>query len=215
LCAKYGINTWKDFKEALYKGLPEEIEQKLIDFLQMPPTDYGTEMRETAKAYFALHPDKLTPDIEEKIKNPPKMTPEIEAEHWVRRCYFMVFGRHPDRPGLEYYKWMILEGHIKKEELPQILMQSEEYRKMQESKGEYVTINVPVDVRVHVTEDAFVKALMQSKLWWERVKPRLDIGKFVIDNTGEEFIRWFYEQRELGELTFEKFVRRLRQLSKE
>jgi len=211
LCAKYGIHSWKDFDEALKKGLPEEIENKLAEFLQVPPTDYGTEMREMAKYYFALHPTKITPEIKEKIKNPPKMTPEIEAEHWVRQCYFMVFGRHPDRPGLEYWKWMILEGKVKKEELPQIFMQSEEYRRLQAAKGEFVQVQVPVDVRVHVSEDLFYKALAQSKTWWEIIKPCLDIGKFVTEQTGEEFIKWFYEERETGELTLEKFVEKLKE----
>jgi len=208
LCSKYGINTWKDFEEALNKGLPEEIEAKLVEFLQVPPTDYGTEMRETAKYYFLLHPEKITPEIEEKIKNPPKMTPEIEVEHWVRQCYFMVFGRHPDRPGLEYYKWMILEGKIRKEDLPQVLVQSSEYRAIQRTKEEVVKVNVPVDVNVRLSEDLFIKALMQSKTWWEKLKPAIDIGRFIVENR-PDIVEWFYEERELGNLTLDKLIRRL------
>ena len=205
LCAKYGIHTWKDFEEGLEKGLPEEIEQKLVEFLQVEPTDYGTEMRETAKYYFLLHPDKITPEIEEKIKNPPKMTPEIEVEHYVRQCYFMILNRHPDRPGLEYYKWAILEGQIKKEDLPKLLMQSPEFLAKKEATEETVKVQVPVDVQVKVSEDLFIRALMQSKLWWNKLKPAIDIGKFILENR-PDIVDWFYKEKEAGELTIRKFA---------
>lgn len=214
LCKKHGINSWPEFERALENGLPKEIEDFIMQFLDIPPTDWGVECRQLVKYYLFLHPEKITPELEEKLKNPPKMTPEIEVENKIMQIYFEVFGRHPDKPGLEYWKWMVLEGRVKLEDLPRIFMESEEYKRLQMSKGELVRVEVPVDVRVQVTEDLFEKALMQSDLWWKRIKPALDIGRFVIENLGSSFVEWFYRERELGNLTIEKFAEELRKLCK-
>jgi hypothetical protein len=106
----------------------EKLKQWLIQALQVPATNYGTETRETAKWYFAMHRDEVTPEIMERIKTVPPMPQESEVEAWVTKCYFDVLGRHPDGEGKKVYTNHILAGRIKKEDLPKILMQSEEYR---------------------------------------------------------------------------------------
>jgi len=105
-----------------------ELKLWLIDALQAPATNWGTETRETAKWYFALHPDEITPEIKERIKKPPPMPKTAEIEAYVTKCYFEILGRHPDGPGKAFYTKAILEGKIPKEALPKILMQSKEYR---------------------------------------------------------------------------------------
>jgi len=50
-----------------------------------------------------------------------------EIEHYVTKCYVEVLRRQPDRWGLRTYVEHIKAGRIKKEELPQILRESEEY----------------------------------------------------------------------------------------
>jgi hypothetical protein len=94
----------------------------------MPRTDFGVEYRQMSLWYYAMHPDELTPEILDKIKNPPKMTPEQEAEWYVVSQYRFVLGREPDDAGRRHYTQAIIEGKIKREDLPKILMMSEEYR---------------------------------------------------------------------------------------
>lgn len=183
ICDELGIKTWKEFEEYLKKGnVDPKLKAWLIKALQAPPTDYGTETRETAKYYFALHPNEITPEIDYLLKHPPKMTREIEIENYVRKCYFAVLGRHPDREGLEYYKKLILEGAIKQEDLPNILRSSKEYRqkfallnKLQETES--ISLSVPVNVDISLTEDTLIKALMKSNLWWNKIKPLIDLGR--------------------------------------
>jgi len=129
ICNRLGIKTWRQFEEYMKKGkVDPELKAWLIDALQAPATNWGTETRETAKWYFALHPDEITPEIEERIKKPPPMPETAEIEAYVTKCYFEILGRHPDGPGKEFYTKAILEGKIPKEALPKILMQSKEYR---------------------------------------------------------------------------------------
>jgi hypothetical protein len=78
--------------------------------------------------YFAMHPDELTPEILYKIKNPPKLTPEQEVEYFVIKSYRECLGREPDDAGRRHYVQAILEGRIRREDLPKILMMSDEYR---------------------------------------------------------------------------------------
>jgi hypothetical protein len=94
----------------------------------MPRTDYGVEYRQMSLMYWALHPDELTPEILYKIKNPPKMTPEQEVEWYVISQFRFVLGREPDDAGRRHYVQAILEGKIRREDLPKILMMSDEYR---------------------------------------------------------------------------------------
>jgi len=52
-----------------------------------------------------------------------------EIEHYVIRCYAEILKRPPDEQGLRTYVDHIVKGRIKKEELPKILMESEEYKR--------------------------------------------------------------------------------------
>jgi len=128
ICNNLKIRDWRSFEGYLKKGnVAPELKKWLIEALQVRPTNYGIETRETAKYYFALHPEEITPEIEEKIKNPPKLTPELEVENYVMQQYFRCLGRHPDLGGLKHYTEAILSGKIARDELPTILMSSPEY----------------------------------------------------------------------------------------
>jgi len=206
ITARLGITSWKDFEDFVKKGTDdEEFHAWMLEALQAPPTNWGTETRETAKWYYALHKDQITPEVRERLENPPKMTPEIEVENYVTRCYFQVLGRHPDEEGKNHYTRMILEGRLKKEELPAVLRQSTEFK--QKFGGvpapalrpaEAVKIQVPVSVNVQVSEDLFLEALKRSDVYWESIKPKMDVGEFILNGLRrkKEFLDWFYSNRE-------------------
>ncbi len=135
ICSRLGLNTWRKYEEYVKKGnVAPELKNFLIKCLTLPATNWGTEYREMAKWYFALHRDEATAEVMEKIKRVPPMPKESEVEAWVTKCYFDVLGRHPDGQGKQFYTEMILQGRIPREALPQILMQSDEYKQKREAK---------------------------------------------------------------------------------
>ncbi|GAH42630.1 unnamed protein product, partial [marine sediment metagenome] len=46
--------------------------------------------------------------------------------------------------------------------------------------------------------DIFLEALKRSNVYWQGIKPKMDIGGFVLDSLEpeekEEFLKWFYEK---------------------
>jgi hypothetical protein len=203
ICYSHKIDTWPDFEEQVKTGFEDpRFKHWLFEALQAPPTNWGTETRETCKWYFTFHKDQITPEIRERLETPPKMTPEIELENFVTRCYFQVLGRHPDEEGKHGYMEAILTGRITKEQLPQLLMQSPEYR--QKVLGapagpvERVKMQVPVSVDVHISEELFLEALKRSDTYWKTIKPKMDVGSFILDSLRrrDEFLRWFYANKE-------------------
>jgi hypothetical protein len=199
ICDKLGIKTWQEFESYLKKGnVAPELMDWLIKALNAKPTDYGVETRETAKYYFALHPEDITPGVEYLLKNPPEMDEEAKVETYVRKVYFQVLGRHPDREGLETYKRQILEGVIAKEQLPEILKSSPEYQRKFPLIKERVKIQVPVNIDVGLNDEYFIEALMKSDLWFTEIKPQLDIGKFILSHVKnrEQFLAWFYKNKD-------------------
>ena len=205
ICGFLAIRTWGDFEDALKKGnVDERLKTWLVEALQALPTKWGIETRETAKYYFALHPEEVTAEIKERLQKVPKMTPEVEVEHYVTECYYKVLGRHPDAEGLRSYMTQILSGQLKRELLPDVLRFSKEYRERfgEPRKEEKVRLSVPVDVDIRITESDFAKALAKSDLYWRIIKPRLDLGNFVetFIRDKQAFYNWFYKNR--NEISF-------------
>lgn len=203
ICSSLKIDTWPDFEAQVKTGFDiPRFKVWLASALQAPPTNWGTETRETAKWYFTFHKDQITPEIRERLETPPKMTPEIELENFVTRCYFQVLGRHPDEKGKLQYMEAILTGRITKEQLPQLLMQSPEYRQkilgVPAGPVERVKMQVPVSVDVHISEELFLEALKRSDTYWKTIKPKMDVGSFILDclRRRDEFLRWFYANKE-------------------
>ena len=206
ICERLGIKSWTELREYLRRGnIDKELLQWIIDCRLEYGWDWQNEMQDCFRYYKALHPEELEGyEIPEDLKPSYGSPPEVMA--YVEKCYLEVLGRHADDKGKEFYTQLILSGQIRREDLPKILMQSPEYR---EKFGEQVKVQVPVDVNVSVSEDLFIKALMQSKTYWEKIKPAIDIGKFVIEHMGKDFIEWFYKEKELGNLTLKEFVKKL------
>lgn len=205
ICARFKIRNWSDFQEfvKIGKGAGDEgFEKWLKDALRAPPTNWGTETRETAKWFFTFHPELVTKEIKSFIENPPVMTPEIEAGNLVTRLYFEILGRHPDEEGKEFYVDRMLKGEMDSEGLITTLMGSEEYAQLSGKSRleiEQVKVKVPVNVSVNITEETFVEALKKSKTYWGKIKPKIDIGTYLIGSLRiakrEEFLEWFYKNR--------------------
>lgn len=129
ICNELGITSWRQYEEHIKKGnINPKLKNFLIKCLSLPATNWGTEYREMAKWYFALHKNEVTPEILEKIKAPPPMPKQSEIEAYVTQCYFKILGRHPDEQGKAFYTKAIMEGKMPKEALPQMLMNSQEYK---------------------------------------------------------------------------------------
>ena len=201
LLSNIDVGSWGEFERFVEEGTDEPSFHKwLFDALQAPPTNWGTETRETAKWYFTFHKNQITLEIRESLENPPKMTPEIEMENFVTRTYFQVLGRHPDEEGRKNYVKALLEGRLKPEGLVAILRQSPEFRQKTRltEPVEIVPIRVPVDVNVRLSEDLFIEALKKSKIYWDIIKPKMDIGGLILNGLRrrDEFLKWFYANRE-------------------
>jgi len=209
LAKERGIDSWKDFESYIKGEVDEEFENFLIKCLDAPGTDWGVETREMSKFYFATHPDRITPEIEEKLKTPPKLTKEEEVKWYVQQCYREALGREPDEDGLNTYKKAILDGKLQKEMLPQVLKQSreraEKFGSQLSRDTESVKVQIPVDVNVQLNEQIFREAMMKSETWNEVIKPRLDVGKFVLESIQdkEKFLEKFYK----GEVKSEDVIK--------
>lgn len=59
---------------------------------------------------------------------------------------------------------------------------------------EFVSTQVPVKVEVILSDDVFIQAFRRSRLYWQTIKPRLDLAQFLekFMKDPEEFYRWFY-----------------------
>jgi hypothetical protein len=128
-CSDLALNTWREFEAYLVKGqINGKLKEFLVNCLTLPATNWGTEYREMAKWYFAMHTDEVTDAIMEKIKAQPPIPQETEIEAWVTKCYFDILGRHPDEEGKRFYTRQILVGSIPKDHLPVLLRNSQEYK---------------------------------------------------------------------------------------
>jgi len=104
LMSKHGIKDWTDFERKVKeKQVPRELSLYILSLLEAPNNDWGRECRQLAKWFLWYNREYLTSEVEDKIKNPPPPTKEQMVIDAVRKIYFQVLGRHPDREGLEYY----------------------------------------------------------------------------------------------------------------
>jgi len=192
----WGNRAWREVREHVESGklLPHGLVPWIQKALRFSASDYGTECREFAKWVVFYHRSLLKNRmIAYGVKHPPKMTEKEEVEAFVRRAYFDVLGRHPDRGGLDSYTGLIMRGELKKEDLHGLLRASPEWK---QKFGEKVKVQAPVDVTVQVTEAMILEAFSRSKLYAEVIKPRLDVGRWVLEGMGEEerkrFLKRFY-----------------------
>lgn len=170
-CDSIGIKKWINFEEFVNMGAKkyigrwyilqdkEKAEKKILEFrlwlesaLKAPQTKEGTETRETAKWYFALHKDEIDSRITDLINKIPELSKEIELDNYVTQCYYKTLGRHPDEIGKSNYVNAILNKRLKRSELVDVLRSSAEFK--QKSK---VQVELDDDIKLKYNKDEWEK----------------------------------------------------------
>jgi nucleoside-diphosphate-sugar epimerase/glycosyltransferase involved in cell wall biosynthesis len=128
ITAALNIDTWPQFEAYMKKG---NIDKPLYEFLGKHRSDssysWESEVRETFKWYFGMHPQENTGGwISEYTAPTPGSRADIE--NYVTNTYFEVLGRCPDELGKNYYVNAILSGRMQKDQLAGIFVNSDEYK---------------------------------------------------------------------------------------
>ena len=215
ICESLGIKTWPQLREYMRKG---NVDMRLKEWMwenRFEGFDYDHEEMEMGRWYFEyLHPE------EAKFPDGRVWKPVFEVDpnspagimKYVEKCYLEILGRHADQEGKEAYTKAILEGRIRKEDLPDILRRSREYMEKEGIAPERVRIQIPVNVDIGVTPEMFVEALRRSTVFWIEIKPLLDVGKFLKKHLGDEwrdFEKWFYQNKD--KMTLADFIEKLKE----
>jgi len=217
------FGPWADNRMA---NMIELVLPWVIKALTFSASDYGTETREAAK-YIIYYNEWMrnVPEVKSGLANPPKRTQEEDVRAFVMSAYFQALGRHPDQAGLDNYTQLIMEGKVRPQDLVGILKTSPEHdakfkeqpstlgppsmgAKRGEGEVERIRINLPINVDVQLTEDLLVQTLMQSRTYTDKIKPRLDIGKFIesIVDDPAEFYNEFYKAYNKGGMGFKELL---------
>lgn len=201
ICDSIGIDNWTKARDYFRKGNVDPRLKKWLWDNRFEGLDYDHEEMEFGRWYFEyLHPGeaegwKPVTEVEEGSY--------AGIMRFIEQSYIDILGRHADQEGKEAYTKLILEGQLRKEDLPILLKQSQEYRMKSAQKTvegmESVRVQVPVNVDVKVNQELFVEAMRRSGAYWAKIRPRLDIAKFIEDELGEEewksFVKWFYTEK--------------------
>lgn len=180
---RLGLKSWPEVREYVRRGnVDPELKEWIISTKDLMGWDYTNETRDWFLWYKLIHSEELQ-GIESNPTVPEFGSPP-EVMSYVEECYKKVLGRHADDRGKEHYTRLILAGHIRRQDLPQILMSSQEYaEKFPElapkptTPTEQVQIPVPINVQVGLSEDHFIRAMMRSDVWWKEIKPKFDFAK--------------------------------------
>lgn len=203
ICKELGIENWTQARAYFRKGrIDARLRQWIIDN-RFDGADYEHEMQDFFRWYQYLHPEELEGFKAEKRDARPQINVQELVDH-VKALYLRIVGEEMPEEDLKQLVSAIIQGKIKKENLPRVF---EDYRIQVKPKGaEKVRVAVPVDVDVRVTEDLFERALLKSKLYWTKIKPRIDLGKALEDIVWDvpKFHRWFYDQ--VGEMSLGKLA---------
>ena len=120
---------WTHAREAFRRG---NVPQVIKDWLVRHRSDndrpnVDVEMRDFFTWYFVyLHPEENTGNWKSEPKEPPRGTVG-ELERYIRQTYREILGRDADDSGLSNYVSLISNGVITREQLKEVLMNSDEY----------------------------------------------------------------------------------------
>ena len=201
-----GEEQWATFNPLLHWA---------VKALSWRATDYGLDCRSLALWILFYHRDLLEdPAVEKGVKEPPEPSPEDETERLIRQAYLGVLQRKADPQGLAFYMKAIKTGALAKAMLADEMSKSYEYRAKhpqppgQEAavEGEEMAVVVPLSATIRLTDEWMMKVLTSSRTWKDKYLPRLEVGRFLDEQLGEEFIKAFYDHKAKGDLTLETFV---------
>ena len=137
-----GLKRWRDLREYMRKGnIDAELKHWLIEHRNWNDVpEMASEIREGFKWYQFMHPEEI-PGFE-SAPQPPAKGSWAEVREYVDLCYRQVLGRNSDDQGRETYTRAILQGTIKREDLPDILRQSDEYKQRFGMRSEWKTLKI-------------------------------------------------------------------------
>ena len=206
ICAGLGLEKWPQARAYLRKGNIDPILKQWIINHRFEGYNFEHEMMEFFIWYKWMHPEEL--EGFEPVKN-VKEARISEIKEYISVVGKEVLGTEiseVDKTGLTAN---IKGGGMEQKDLRGLLegYRREVIQKPPETvtrEGERVRLPVPVDVDVRITDDAFILALKKSRTLWGKIKPRIDIGKFVESQVWDKlaFHIWFYQNRD--EVGFEE-----------
>jgi len=135
LCDEYGIKDWPTLREVVRKGTWEEIKEdsffdKLRNIALKHRNDSGWDWENESRDWFlwlkAIYPQAFK-EWESTPQMPSKGSPP-EVMAYVEEQYLKILGRNADDTGKQAYTEAIIQGKISREDLPEILRTSEEYK---------------------------------------------------------------------------------------
>jgi len=135
---RHNIKDWADVRE-LVRFHPHRWQkwEELREIILKHRNDSGWDWENESRDFFlwckALHPREF--ESWESNPQPPSKGSPPEVMSYVEEQYLTILGRNADDIGKHNYTQAILSGQVQREDLPTILMNSDEYRqKHQEVK---------------------------------------------------------------------------------
>ena len=129
----HDIEDWPDMRAYIRKGnIDPDLKQLFIDHRNDSGWDYENESRDPFLWYKALFPEEMK-GWDSNPQPPSKGSPP-EVMAYVEQQYLEVLGRNADDGGKKAYTEAIVRGAIKREELPSLLMNSDEYKQKHPSE---------------------------------------------------------------------------------
>jgi len=199
ICAGLGLENWPQVRAYLRKG---NIDSRLKEWIiahRFEGTNYEHEMLEFFKWYKWLHPEELKGI--EPVENLKESTPDVIREY-IGRLYSETLGVPLNEQDKMQLATSILAGEIQQKDLPNLFRRYQREVVQRSTppalqRGEKVRLPVPVDVDVHITDEIFERALLESETYWKKIKPRIDLGQFLEEQVWDKgkFHRWFYENK--------------------
>ena len=124
---QHNVYDWPQMRAYIRVGHIEgDLKQLFIDHRNDSGWDYENESRDPFLWYKALFPDEMKDW--ESTPQPPSQGSPPEVMHYVEQQYREILGRDADTIGKNNYTQMIIDGRIPREELPNILKSSPEYK---------------------------------------------------------------------------------------
>lgn len=127
IAERLDITDWPGMRDYLQKGdIDPKLKELFVKHRNDSGWDFENESRDPFLWYSTIHPEEMKGW--ESTPQPPSKGSPPEVMAYVEKQYLKILCRNADDAGKQAYTKAILEGQIKREELPNILKNSEEYR---------------------------------------------------------------------------------------
>jgi hypothetical protein len=131
ICESLGLRSWQQLNDYLKKG---NIDKQLLQWIRecqyYAGWDWEIQCFEALKYYKAIHPEELPeiPPVSQLTQPIISYGSPAEVMHYVEETYKNILGRHAETQGKQQYTKLILSGQIRREDLPAIFINSDEYK---------------------------------------------------------------------------------------